>query len=320
VSDIAEPKTGSGKFKYLWIMGLGIYVFFLWYFGWQRLTEVIQSADIRFIILLTLAEAFSLWLRAFKWRAVLGPGTSAIGLFFLSKAGGQWSPARLGELAPLMLKRHRTNRMAAWIVVDRLVEMSATFAMGVAGVLVMQVPRDGLLTVMLIAAGILVVGPIVVLTQRRLFLWIASWTSHTSFVHKVMLVLAEMKTEFLELLTRLPVATLCTVFATMVDVWVSVLLFKAFGFDVSFALLAAVQCAHGIAAAVPFTPNATGVPYLAAATLIQQFGHVPAEVLAVAVGLRMAIVGVVFWTSFMVGSLNLKAEKVEPEPVREESE
>ena len=293
-------------------MGLGIYVFFLWYFGWEKLASVMKSADIRLIALLTAAEVFGLWLRAFKWRAVLGPRSSAVGLFFLSKAGGQWSPARLGELAPLMIKRHRTNRMAAWIIVDRLVEMSATFAMGVAGVLVLQVPDNGLLIIMLVAAGVLVVGPIVVLTQRRLFLWIGSWTSQTSFVHKVAMVLSEMKTEFIELMTKLPVATLCTVFATMVDVWVSVLLFKAFGYNVSFALLATVQCAHGIAAAIPFTPNATGVPYLAAATLIQQFGGVPGEVLAVAVGLRMGIVGLVFWTSFMIGSLNLRGGSSEP--------
>jgi hypothetical protein len=59
---------------------------------------------------------------------------------------------------------------------------------------------------------------------------------------------------------------------------------------------------HAITAAVPFTPNATGVPYLAAAVLLHEIGGIPSDKLAASIALAVALTNVVFWLSAAIAA------------------
>ena len=291
----------TSRVRHLWVVGLALYIIFIWYIGWRSIGGALVKVDPGVLLALMAVEAAGLWTRALKWRLTLGPGRSAYHLFFLSKAAGGWSPGRVGELAPLLLRNHRTPRMAAWIVVDRLLEIAATLGLGLIGLIALRQPQHGMVLTTIAALAVLVIGPLFVLTRRTLFIWLAGRSSAGSLVHRACMLLAAMSDEIFLLGRRIPAASAMTVVASCLDVAVGILLYRSFGFHVGFALLATVQCAHGIASAMPFTPNATGVPYLVAAGLLYTIGGIPKEVLAVAVGLRMVAVNIIFWSSFGLG-------------------
>ena len=312
--DVADSfGGGTSRIRYLWLVGLAVYVAAIWYVGWRRIGSALATVDLGLLAALMAVEAAALGTRAMKWRLVLGPDQSAFKLFFLSKAAGGWSPGRVGELAPLLLRKHRTPRMAAWIVVDRLLEVAATLGLGLVGLIALQRPTRGMLVTILIALAVLVVAPVYVLTRRAFFLWLAGYFREESLIHRGCMLVAAMSDEIVGLRKWVPVASALTVLASCLDVCVGILLYLSFEEYVSFFLIAVVQCAHGIASAIPLTPNATGVPYLVAAGLLYTIAGIPKEVLAAAVGVRMAAVNAVFWTSF--GSVMARRA---PQPERQD--
>jgi len=298
---VSPRDLGSGgrpRARFLWVVGLALYVAIIWYIGWRRIGGALASMDLRFLAAMVGVNAAVIWVRALKWRLVLGAGQNAIGLHFVSKIAGGYSPARLGELAPLAFQRHRTARMGAWILVDRLLETGATLGLGLFGVIALQLTQWGIVAAFAAAALLLVAVPFYVFTRRRLFVWLAERTRERSLVHKVSALLAAMSDEIRGLGRHVPIASAITVLATSLDILVAIMLYLAFGHWVAFALLATVQCAHGITSALPFLPNATGVPYLVAAGLLYTMGGVPEEVLATAVGVNMVVANGLLWTFF----------------------
>ncbi len=304
------PKSNRrSRMGYLWAVGLCLYLAVLWYVGWQNIRQALLSFDIRFLAALMAVEALAVWIRAAKWRMVLGPGQNALGAYLVSKAAGSLSPARTGELAPLLFKRHRNTRMGAWILVDRLLETGATLGLGLLGLMAMQLPRRDMAVVVAVALVLLVVAPFYILTRRGLFVWFARRTNEQSIAHRAAALLTDVSGQVFRLGKKLPAASFITLTATCLDICVSSLAYLGFGYHVPFALLAIVQCVHGLVSALPFTPNATGVPYLVAMGLIYEFADVPAEVLAVAVAVRTVGANIVFWTSFGLGSRHLPARE-----------
>lgn len=302
---MAPPRLRA---RYLWVVGLGVYIAAIWYFGWRRIGESLASLDVRFLVAMMLVEAAAQWLRAFKWRLGLGPGKNAIGLFFLSKATGYFSPGRVGELSPLLLKQHRTTKVAAWIVVDRLLEMSATLALGILGFCLLRVTDPRLLLTFGAAAVVLVAIPVYLVTRERLFAWFARRTKSGSFLNRLASVIEGTRTEILALRAKVPLASILTVLPTCMDIGASILLYRSLGFTVTFPLIAAVQCTHAVTSAIPITPNATGVPYAAAMVLLHEVAGIPYPALVAAVALQVAALNMVFWTSFGIGATNLRRQ------------
>jgi len=305
------------RMRHLWVVGLALYVGFIWYIGWRRIGDALAGLDVRVLAALMAVEAWGLWTRALKWRLILGAGREPYRLFFLSKAAGGWSPGRVGELAPLLLRRHRTPRMAAWIIVDRLLEMAATLVLGLLGLFWLHEPQHGMALTALAALGVLVVAPVLVLTRRGLFAWLGGRFKEGGLLERGCTALALVSDEVRALAKRILAVSAMTVLATCIDIVVGMLLYRSFGFYVGFALIATVQCAHGIASAVPITPNATGVPYLVAAGLLYTLGGIPKEVLAAAVGVRAVAVNIVFWSSLgasLVGPRGSGADRQEERP------
>lgn len=303
----AAPLRRSLAGRYLWLIGLALYIVIVWYIGWQRISSALRGLNVVFLFALIVLESATVWFRAFKWRFALGQRNHAVALYFVSKAAGGMSPGRVGELAPLLLKGHRTPRLGAWIVFDRLIEIAATLGLGLLGLIVLRVPHRGAIVILCILfLLVLVIGPLFILTRHRWFASLAARCNEASLTYRVMRFLADVSAESLQLRHLMPAVSAMTLLATASDIVVSILLYQALGYSVGFMVLAVVQSAHGIISAIPFTPNATGVPYLIAADIIHELTPVPWEVLAVSVILRTACTNAVFWTSFGIGAATFK--------------
>jgi hypothetical protein len=245
------------------------------------------------------------WMRALKWRYALGAGEHAVGLFFLSKLGGNWSPARVGEFAPLLVRPSARN--AAWIVFDRVVEVWWTLLLGILGV-------AWLLPEWMTGWGALFVGyllatvvGLVLLARLR----IPAGNPDTGGVRglwgKALRLAGALHNEVRELRLRLLGVSVLTLAAKLTDIYAVVALCAAFGYGVGFLLVCAARCAHGLLSAVPITPDATGVPYVAQGWLLHTYGGMPLAQITAALALEVLAINLILYGCFLVGARNLPA-------------
>ncbi|MCP4639740.1 MAG: flippase-like domain-containing protein [bacterium] len=314
---MGQPKRSKWFLaRHLWIVGLVVYLTVIWIVGVRRIGSTLTSVNVRLLGAVFVLEIAGLWIRALKWRYALGPRSRAVGLFFLSRCAGYWMPMRVGELSPLLIKEHRTPKMGAWIVVDRVLEISTTLFLGCIGVIALQISNRAIIVAMVLTGCVFVVVPVYLLTRRSLFLWLAERCREGSLLQRVSLFLAAICHEVIALRWRIPLAAAITVAAGCMDVIVSICLWWSFGYLLPFALLATAKCVHAVTCAVPFTPNATGVPFVTAGLLLHEVGGVPTAVITAAVGVYIALVSVVFWSvAGLIGAaFGLRVEEDSPEP------
>jgi len=281
---------------WLWTCGLAVYVFAVWYFGWHKVRAALATLDLRFLAAVLCAETAAIGLRVVKWRYVLGKGRSASALFFVSKTAGSLTPMRLGELSPLLLKRHRDSRVGAWIVLDRLLEVAATLVLGAAGIVALGGVLADWLPIVVVTACVLVMIPAYVVTRRSWFLWLYRRFPRGSRAAKGAGFLAGVSREIGALRRYTPLAASVTVLVTCLDLVACILGYRSFGFPLPFSVAATAQCVHAVTAVIPFTPNPTGVPFVAGSAIIHEFGHIPTEVVVAAVPILLAAKLTVFWT------------------------
>ena len=226
------------------------------------------------------------------------------------------TPGRVGELSPLLLARHRSPRTAAWIILDRLFEIAATLLLGALGAAAVGIGLAESLHLepWMVAVGWLstVAGmvclPLFLVTRREWLAAVAGRLRAGTRPKRVVEWLAAVSHEIVQFRGKAPLLAIFTLAATAADVYIGMLLYRSFGYSVAFSVLAAAQCAHALVSVIPFTPNATGVPYLAAALLIHELGGVPPEALALAVPVRMALGGGLFWISFAAAMAGRRTE------------
>ncbi|HIJ64473.1 MAG TPA: hypothetical protein HPP77_00875 [Candidatus Hydrogenedentes bacterium] len=296
--------------RYLWLVGVALYLGVVWLLGVGKLRDAVVTVNVKLILALMAVEAVAEWLRAGKWRFALGAGSNGVGLFFLSKATGYWTPGRVGELSPLLIRRHRTPKVGAWIIVDRVLETGATLVLGVVGLILLRIPGKTTFLLVAVATVALLAGAAYVLTKRGLFEWVAERVRRAPLLSRAAAFLAAISDEIKALRRKLPLASGVTVAATCLDLWATVLLYQSFGHDsVTFALAAAVYCVHGITGAIPFTPNATGLPYAAAAALLIHVADIPIETVVTAMTLQLAALNLVFWANFGLGAWDLRKHR-----------
>lgn len=302
-----RPRVGATRYvPWLWAVGAALYGGVLWYVGWEDLRGAFGAIALPWLLAMVGVELVVLWGRAWKWRYGIGRGGEAIRLYFLAKASGNVTPGRVGELSPLLLARHRSPRTAAWIVLDRVLEIAATLLVGALGAVVVGVAfAESLhLEPWMIAAGWaaalggMVLLPLFLVTRHRWLTAGADRMPDGSRIQRAIRWLADVSHETRLFRSRAPLLALLTFGATVADVVIGMLLYISFGYWLPFALLAAAQCLHALVSAVPITPNATGVPYLATAVLLYKVGGVPPEVLALAIPVRIVVGGTLFWISF----------------------
>lgn len=292
-------RFGKAHGRYLWLVGVCFFVAAVWAIGWDEVRGAVARVDLRFIVGLMLVEAFALGLRALKWRIALGPGQNALRACFISKAGGNFTPGRVGEFSPLLLSSHRTARTGAWILLDRVLEASSTLFFGFIGLaMVLGLSRGGGLIVWIVVLFAGFAGGLFLLTRPRFIEYFRGFQSGNAVAVRVSTILFRVGEELRELGRPAPALTALSIVATMLDLVVGYLLYASFGFGVALTVLALAQLVHALATLFPLTPNATGVPYAAAAAVLNQVGGVPLEVAAAAVGVRMISGSAVFWSWF----------------------
>jgi hypothetical protein len=212
----------------------------------------------------------------------------------------------MGELSPLLIKEHRTPKMGAWIVVDRVLEISSTLVLGIIGLVALRIPMGKFMAALVAAACLFVFAPTVLLTQRRLFLWLADRAREGSVLHRSSMFLAAIREEVLAMKRRIAVAAVMTVVAGCMDVVAGMLLYAAFGEVLPFAAGAASKTIHVLTSAIPVTPNATGVPFATAGVFVNQVVGIPPHVIATAIPVGVVLINIVFWTSVGLASTDLR--------------
>ena len=279
--------------------GIAVYACVVWYLGWENVARALRSADAAGLCVAAGLLLAGNWLRALKWRYALDAGNEAFGLYFMSKASAEWTPGRLGEFAPLLLRRHRTSRMTAWIALDRVIEIVATLILGLAGAVVTRLLPVG------VGIGVVVVGCVV---GAILFSWGSSIAVRqagdvVTKLQRLRRFVVELISEAKSFRAKLPLAAVLTIAPKMIDLAAVAIVFAAFGYAPGFWLLAAAKCALAAVAFFPLTPLATGLPHLTQASLLHHAAGIPSAELAAAIGVEVAMVTGLLWTSFAVASL-----------------
>lgn len=309
-----DSVKGHGRHwtRYLILVGGAFLVFLVAHFGWRDLLSAVARVRPWPFAGMIASVLAGFWIRGWKWRYVLGPGQNAVGLFFLAKTAGSISPGRVGELAPLLLRRHRHPRVAAWILADRVLEVVLTLAFGLAGVWAL-----GLLPWRTAAAGcgVTLAGSVlaVYLVYRADWLepLVTRWPEG-SWRRKAVGLLAQLHQETRELGVKAPVVLAITLAGKVLDVYVGVFLCLAFGYDVSFLLMCAARAAHAVVSAIPITPDATGVPFAAAAVLLHNAAGMPYDILTAALGLEVLVINAALWLSFLLSGPALLRREAPP--------
>lgn len=302
--DVLTPPSGGSRRqgKYLALVGIFFYLGAIWYFGWQNIRDRALGADFGLIAAAAAIILVSTWMRILKWRYALGANQHAAGLFFMSKATGDLTPGRLGEFAPMALRTHRTARIGAWILFDRIIEILTTVALGFYGLVVIELlPIDALVVVLAVTLVGCIVG-IYMLTHRGMFLRIASRLTRGSFIQRVLRLLASISEEVYQFTASLPVVLPITIVTKAMDLYAVLLIFRALGASPSFGLVAAAKCALAIVSFMPVTPTATGVPHGVQLWLMNRVDDIPSDLLLVGIGIEVVVVSATFWTSAGLGA------------------
>ena len=295
-------RSGKGRAKYIWMLGIGVYLFFLFYSGKDNMREALGQIKPSYLLALILIEGIVLWFRVSKWYLVFGFNSRTTAMCMMSKAAGNLTPARIGEFSPLLTERFRSAKVGTWIIFDRLLEAASTLMLGAVGLIAVVGLSQGyrmLGWILLLIGGIF--ASLYLLSRRS---WLESATANfttTPRRRSLQNKLLSVSDEAALLGSKVPVLLFMSIIATGLDLAVGYLLYMSFGFPVTFAVLALAQCVHALASVVPITPNATGVPYIAAAAVLHQVADVPIEVLTLAVGIRMLSVNAIFWPSVAFG-------------------
>lgn len=308
IADAPAQRRGPRVAKSLLIfLGLAVYFGVVWYFGWREIRDLLLGTDLVPVTGALGLFALGTGLRVYKWRYALGPNAYAVGLFFMSKASGIFSPARLGEFAPLLWHRHRTARVGGWLVLDRLLEVAATLLLGLVGLALIQLVAPWI-DALLLAGFVVGCGISAYAVTRHGFLASLS----VRFRNRPRIAggfhaLARTSEEIQAYRRRLPFIVVTTLLAKAVDLYAIVLIFRALGVEISFALASAAKCALVMVSFLPVTPVLTGVPHAAQGWLMNVSAGVSPEVTVASVGIEAALLTVLFWTSIGLAARSLKA-------------
>ncbi len=285
------------------LVGVGIFGLASYFIGPHRIKTALSSVSSHYVIALVLFEAFTEWARAGKWVYALGKGNRALWLFFFSKAGGNVSPARLGEWAPLLLPSFRTKRTFSWILIDRILETGATLILGSIGfVFIMrnnpQIAEKHLrlayvlYALLIVTIGVFCAGLYGAARIRR-----NDDLGRSTLKNVIRKIWEATVSGFAYFRWKMAWLALVTILLTAIDLLAGMILYRAIGASVNFWVIAFAAAVHGIVAVVPFTPSVLGIPYFASGAVLYFFAGVNYEQIAAAIGLHVVFVNAVFWFS-----------------------
>ena len=307
----APKKTTARPWgRYLFLVGLILFMVLGWHYGWRNLAGLIQGASLTQLGLMTVLIVAGFWIRAWKWHYALGRGQQGIRLFFMAKTAGSFTPGRAGEFAPLLLREHRNARVAAWIGLDRLVEIMGTLGLGLLGAAYI-----GRVPWWIVGFGI-IGGSAALLVGWKLLGH--GWLRYTgsemesaapTWRSRIGLLVNTVRDEVQLFGAKMPLVLTSTALAKLTDIYAVIALCSAFGYEAPFLVVCAARCAHALVSAVPVTPDATGVPYIAAAGCLNVYAGVPYDTLMAALGLEVIVINGVLWGCFWIVSFRRIASR-----------
>ena len=131
---MTTPSRPSKRaFPWLILVGLALYAAVIWWVGLDAVSATLRAANAPALAAMAGCLVAGFVVRIVKWRYAVGPGLPIAPAFFLSKTAGSWSPARVGEFSPLVLRSLRSARVGVWIGADRVLEAGMTIALGLWG-------------------------------------------------------------------------------------------------------------------------------------------------------------------------------------------
>lgn len=290
--DTRKPR--HAKHGLLVALGVTVYLVAVSLIGWQKVGDTLAGADLPMVSLAALLTGAGAIMRMWKWHRALGSERHAIGLYFLSRSGGIWSPARVGEFLPLLWQRHRNPRVAAWILFDRVMEIAVTLLLGLAGLAVIHllpVPALTSVIALVIAAG---TCGFYLLTRSDWLRALARRLREGSHIRSTISALAHTADEFRRFLARPPDLVSMTVIAKCLDLYAITLIFGALGTPVSIALAAASKCALAIVSYLPITPITTGVPHTVQGWIMHESAGIQPATVAASIAIEAAIMVFIF--------------------------
>jgi len=288
----ARPRKTT---RYLFIaLGITVYLIAVSLIGWRKVADSLAGANIPLVIAAAALTCTGALLRMWKWRRALGAERQAIGLYFLSRSGGVWSPARVGEFLPLLWRRHRSASVAAWILFDRVIEILVTLALGIVGLAFIQLVSPGSLAGIAAAVTLSSVIGVYLLTRADWLDALAARFDQTSRTRRALHAIANTSGELRRFARRSPDLLALTVIGKACDLYAVALIFRALGHPVGFALAAASKCALAIVSYLPITPITTGVPHTVQGWIMHESAGVMPETVAASVAIEAGIMMVVF--------------------------
>ncbi len=287
-------------------LGIAVYFFAAWYFGWDKVRAALLGADPRLVAAAGAVSLAANCVRILKWRLALGAHAHPVGLFFLSRATGVWSPGRIGEFLPLLWRRHRSARVGGWILLDRVLEIVTALALGVIGLGFTSFLSTPIYIALVVATTAACVGALVCLTQHRWMDAVARRLAAGTRLRLVADTLTRTSIEIHTLRRQTPVLLAITLAAKAADLFAVVLIFRALGVSVGFMLTAASKCALAIVSFVPITPMATGVPHAVQGWMMNAEAGVAPETVVASVGIEAGLMLIIFTLSVMIASRAIK--------------
>jgi hypothetical protein len=295
------PSSPQRRTRYVFFaLGVLVYAIAVSFIGWRKVGGALAGADVRFVAAAAALIAVGTLVRIGKWRRALGTDRHAIGVYFLSRSGGVWSPARVGEFLPLMWKRHRNTRVAAWILLDRVLEILVTVVFGLAGLaLIDLVPLPAWAGIAAASLALAAAG-VYLLTRRDWLRALAGRSGERTRLHTALTALAGTSDEVRSFLRSSADLMGLTFLAKAADLFAVVLIFHGLHAHAGLALVAAAKCALAVASFIPVTPMVTGVPHTVQGWIMYQSAGVPPEAVVASIAIEAAIMLLVFSLSALV--------------------
>lgn len=292
-ASIAPKRRGAARYLLI-AVAFVVYFAAVWIIGWRKVGDALASADLRIVAMAAALTGAGAVMRMWKWRRALGADSHALGVYFLSRSGGVWSPARVGEFLPLLWKRHRNFRLAGWIFFDRVLEVLVTLAFGLGGLAFAGLLSAGTYAMVVVVTIAASASGVYLLTRRDLLDAIATRAPEGSRLRIALSAIAATSGHLRSFLGASADLTALTVLAKAFDLYAVVLIFRALGVGVGFALAAAAKCALAIVSYVPITPIATGVPHAVQGWMMLKSAGVQPDAIVASVGIEAGIMFLVF--------------------------
>jgi uncharacterized protein (TIRG00374 family) len=299
-----------------WIRWTGIVLLaiLLWRIDFSDTFSLLRKISFPLFVLVVLLNIPQIFLKAYRWRELLHAQKISYGIWpaFLSYFGsifiGLLTPGRLGELIKALHVSKDCNvsnaRALSSVLVDRLFDLYALLLMGGAALLSRSSDLNHILA--LLESAIVLVLPLVILTNNKIFQWVAQLAARMGKWGKALVAPESWLMELRTALKELPigvaiVAGVWTLLAYAVFFEQCYLLSQALKLDASFLQVSYAVALGSLVTLIPIsisglgTREATIVAYLGSVGISPQLSLGFSLLIFVAFYVAGGLIGAIAW-------------------------